>query len=92
MHFGMPVVAYARTAVTETVGDGGLLLDDKDPLTVAAAVHRVVTDEPLRARLVAAGRGRVEHFSLANTSKRMLDTITAAVQDETAHGRVVAGA
>ena len=40
MELGVPVVAYAATAVPETVGDAGLLLDDKDPLTVAMAVDQ----------------------------------------------------
>ena len=32
MHFGVPTVAFASTAVPETVGDATLLLADKDPL------------------------------------------------------------
>jgi glycosyltransferase involved in cell wall biosynthesis len=88
MHFGMPVVAYSCCAVPETVGDAGVLLADKDPVVVATAVDRVLTDDGLRSTLVAAGKRRVEHFSLANTSRRMLDTITAAVQGE----EVLAGA
>ncbi|HEX6381102.1 MAG TPA: glycosyltransferase, partial [Acidimicrobiia bacterium] len=42
MHHRLPVVAYASTAVPETLGGGGLLLGTKAPTTVAAAVHRVL--------------------------------------------------
>ena len=55
MHHRVPIVAFASTAVPETLGDAGLLLDVKDPCTVAAAVDRVVTDAPLREQLVDAG-------------------------------------
>ncbi|MEN3271649.1 MAG: hypothetical protein V7636_410, partial [Actinomycetota bacterium] len=44
MHHGLPVVAYGSSAVPETMGDGGLVLPTKLPGTVAAAVHRVLTD------------------------------------------------
>jgi glycosyltransferase involved in cell wall biosynthesis len=80
MHFGIPVVAYAATAVPETVGDAGVLLPTKDPMVVAEAVHRVMTDDGLRADLVAAGRRRAEDFSLARTSKRLLDLLDGFVR------------
>jgi glycosyltransferase involved in cell wall biosynthesis len=80
MHLGVPVVARAATAVPETVGDGGLLLPDDaadDPVVVASAVHRVLTDQVLRERLIAAGHGRVEHFSAANVGRRFLEVVRA---------------
>ena len=75
MNFGIPVVALASAAVPETVGDAGVLLDTKDPMVVAAAVDRVMTDTPLRSDLVAAGRRRAEDFSLNRTSRRLLDLL-----------------
>jgi glycosyltransferase involved in cell wall biosynthesis len=82
MHFGVPVVALAVTATPATVGDGGVLLDSKDPLTVATAVQRVRTDASLRTALVGAGRERVERFSLTNTKHEMLDAVRSAVEGE----------
>jgi len=71
MHHDIPVVAYGATAVTETLGHGGIALADKAPLTVAAAVHRVVSDGPLRAALAAGGRARLAALSL-DTSRAAL--------------------
>lgn len=65
MHHGLPVVAYGVAAVPETVGDGGIVLDSKEPAVVAAAAHRVLTDEPLRRQLIAAGRRRSDSFNPA---------------------------
>jgi glycosyltransferase involved in cell wall biosynthesis len=72
MELGVPVVAYAAAAVPETLGGTGVLLDDKDPLTVAEAVDKVVRPGPARDSLVRAGRERAGVFSLANTSKALL--------------------
>jgi glycosyltransferase involved in cell wall biosynthesis len=72
MELGVPVVAYAATAVPETVGDAGLLLDDKDPLAVAMAVDQACRPGRARDRLIEAGQKRAADFSLANTSKQLL--------------------
>jgi len=77
----LPVVAYACTAVPETAGDGALLLEDKRPTVVAAAVHRIFTDAALRAELIAAGRRRLEVFSLAASTERLRGTISEVLTD-----------
>jgi glycosyltransferase involved in cell wall biosynthesis len=79
MALGVPVVAYAAAAVAETVGDAGLLLDNKDPLLVACAVERVVSDAPLRSELVSAGRARAQCFSLDRTAKELVGHLSALV-------------
>ena len=75
MHHGLPVVAYGSSAVPETMGDGGICLPRKDASTVAAAVHRVLTDAAVRTSLVAAGHRRVAAFDLSITRARLRDVI-----------------
>lgn len=52
MHFGLPVVAFAVAAVPETLAGGGVLLDNKDPRVVAAALDVVLNDAAARARVL----------------------------------------
>jgi glycosyltransferase involved in cell wall biosynthesis len=75
MRFDVPVVAYAAAATPEIVGDGGLLLDRKDPLLFATAVKEVLANDVLRRELVAAGRKRVEMFDLPVTGPQFLATL-----------------
>jgi glycosyltransferase involved in cell wall biosynthesis len=77
MYLGVPVVAYASTAVPETVGDAGLVLASKDPAVVAAAVDRIATDVALRDKLVAAGRDRVRDFAPEVVASRWLELLTS---------------
>jgi glycosyltransferase involved in cell wall biosynthesis len=87
MHFGVPVIAYAAAAVPETVGNAGLMLPDKDPLVVASAVDRVLSDQSVRAELVRAGRARVKEFALPNTSQALLKTLSCFIaQHGVEHG------
>jgi glycosyltransferase involved in cell wall biosynthesis len=79
MHHGVPIVAYAAAAIPETLGNAGLLLHDKDPCTVAAAVDRVVRDDALRRQLIDAGSRRVPTFDVARTGPVFIDaTLSAA--------------
>lgn len=75
MHFGVAVVALASSAVAETVADAGLLLPDSDPVAVACAVDRILSDDGLRSELVAAGHRREEHFSFKNNRIRLLSAL-----------------
>jgi glycosyltransferase involved in cell wall biosynthesis len=79
MGHGVPVVAYGVTAVPETVGEAGLVLDDKEPLHFAAAVARVMTDPDLRGRLAAGAAQRVTAYSLDRSRRRFVDLVTRAV-------------
>lgn len=72
----LPVVAYASCATPETLGDGGLLLDDKSPGTVAAAVHRVVSDPSLRRQMADAGIRRLGQFDLAASRRLFVNSLS----------------
>jgi L-malate glycosyltransferase len=79
MGHGLPIVAYANSAIPETVADAGLLLSSKEPLLFAASVHRVVEDTRLRQQFIEAGRRRAESFSLTNARHRFVDLVVEAV-------------
>jgi glycosyltransferase involved in cell wall biosynthesis len=51
---GVPVVAYAATAVPATMDGGGVLYDTREPARVAAIVHGVLSDAGLEAQVLAA--------------------------------------
>jgi len=79
MHHRVPIVAYGSTAVPETVGSGGLVLPEKDPASLAAAVHVVLSDPSLRGALVAAGARRLADFDLAANRARFGALVREAI-------------
>lgn len=60
MYYGVPVVARAVGGTPEAMGDGGVLYDGLDAPELAALLHRVVTDAPLRADILQSQRKRVD--------------------------------
>ena len=72
MYFDVPIIAYAAAAVPETLGNGGLLLDSSEPETAAAAVDRILTDEPLREALRAGQKEKLKDFSYDRVKERIM--------------------
>jgi glycosyltransferase involved in cell wall biosynthesis len=67
-----PVVATHVGPSAEILGLGAGLLTQPDPVELARALDRLLSDADLRARFGTAGRARVEqHFSLAQQARVM---------------------
>ncbi|MFP5377797.1 MAG: glycosyltransferase [Acidimicrobiia bacterium] len=77
MAAGVPVVAYASTAVPETLAGAGVVLDAKEPLRVAAAVAVVLGDDVLRRSLRKAGSARAAELDLAPSRARWARVLAA---------------
>lgn len=63
MRHNIPVVAYSQTAITETVGDAGILLMRKDPIFTASAVSLIETNSKLRNDILNKSKIRLEKYS-----------------------------
>lgn len=64
MNYGLPVIAYAATALPDTVGSGGILVKEKRHPEMAELVYKIHTDAGFASTLKEAGRKRVEDFSM----------------------------
>jgi L-malate glycosyltransferase len=76
---GVPVVAYDAGAVAETVGDGGIIVERKDPLYLASVVRELLDDPDAYAEVVAAGRATAARHSLAAARARLRTVIEEAL-------------
>jgi L-malate glycosyltransferase len=79
MRHEIPVVAFASSAIPETMGSppAGVLLSAKTPALAAAGVHRLLDDQGVRGAAIAAGRKRAEHFSLPTCRARYAEVLSA---------------
>jgi glycosyltransferase involved in cell wall biosynthesis len=60
---GAPVITSNVSSLPEVVGDAAVLVDPLDAGALADAIARVLSDDALRAELIARGRERVARFS-----------------------------
>ena len=80
MTVGVPVVAAARGALPEVVGDAGLLVDPLDVAALAGTLERVLTDDQLRGRLSAAGAARARQFSWRASADALTGAYAQAIE------------
>lgn len=62
MRFGVPIVAYASSAIPETLGNSGVLAQRKDYADIASMVHLLHQDTVLRSQVIYAQMERAKAF------------------------------
>lgn len=62
MFFKVPIIAYNCTAVPMTLGDGGILINNKNPLEIAALINRIMIDKDLKIEIQKKQQRRLEDF------------------------------
>ena len=80
MYFGVPIVALRAAAVPETLGKGGLLLEDSRPETAAAAIDRILTDRDLRDSLAAEQQRKLREFRYGAVKERLLKCLETVIR------------
>ncbi|UCC86222.1 MAG: glycosyltransferase family 4 protein [Anaerolineales bacterium] len=73
MTCGTPVIASNVSALPEVVGDAATLIDPHDIDGLTVAMWRILTDEDLRASLIAKGLKRAKMFSWRRAAQETLD-------------------
>ena len=81
MYFGIPVIAYRSTAIPDTLGGSGLLLESKEPKTVAAVMHQLISDSWLYQKTVDDQRRRLKDFSYERVKKRFIGLMNGFLEN-----------
>lgn len=79
MACGAAVVTTTAGALPEVAGDAALLVPPDDPVALAAALDRLLTDGALRADLGARGRARAATFTWERTARATLAVYRAVL-------------
>ena len=79
MASGTAVCAANTSSIPEVVGDAGLLFDPLAVPAITDCLARLLQDQPLRRRLIAAGIERAAGFTWDKAAKATLDELEAAL-------------
>lgn len=63
MYFGVPIIAYNSTAVPYTLGDSGILINEKNFEEIAEMLDILVRDKGVREKVIEGQRERLKDFS-----------------------------
>ena len=62
MYFGIPIIAYNSSAVPDTLGDSGLVIDTENAEDVGELIHLVLNDKKLEQKIIQKQRERLKAF------------------------------
>jgi glycosyltransferase involved in cell wall biosynthesis len=74
MALGTPVVTSGVSSLPEVVGDAAMIVKPENVFDIARGVRELLTDETLRADLIAKGHEQVKRFSWYDTARQVLAT------------------
>lgn len=74
-YFRVPVVAYQAGAVAETLGDGGILFNEKKVEQVASLVEQTIHNENLRSTIQKLQALRIEKYIEDSQPGKLLDML-----------------
>lgn len=71
----IPVIAFNAGAVKETMNNGGLLVNRKDFVAIAALIDRVLTDGKLKEKILASQQNALQKYNQNKTGEILLEYI-----------------
>lgn len=78
MRCGTPVITSTTSSLPEVAGDAAYLVNARDVAAISAAMERVVSDEALRADLVAKGYAQAKRFTWQRAAEQAVSVLEAA--------------
>lgn len=81
MQWGCPVVAARAASIPEVCGDAALYFDPRSAADLVQQLQRLVSDDPLRQQLGAAGRVRASQFSWQQAARQVVAVCQRAMQE-----------
>ncbi len=84
MHFGLPVISFASSALPQTIGAGGILVKEKKHPEIAELMFRVYSDAKLRTRMIEAGKQRASELSVEKFSEQVQGLLAQSIRRRSA--------
>jgi glycosyltransferase involved in cell wall biosynthesis len=79
MNCEVPIITCANTSISEIAGEAALYANAADPVDIAEQMKRMYKDEPLRNRLIEAGKARGAKYNWNTTAQLLWEVIEQAV-------------
>ena len=76
-HFNVPVIAYASSAIPETVNDAGILVHEKNHAAIAEMMYEVISTPELVNSLRQKGRKRLQSFTKELVAQQLKEILAS---------------
>ena len=80
MRCGTPVIASTVSSLPEVAGPAALLVNPRDVGAIAAGIERIVSDDALRADLIAKGFKQAARFTWRRAAEQTIEALQMAAR------------
>lgn len=80
MTFGLPIIAYDSTAVSDTLGDGGILVKEKNPIETAALINYTLTHPELIDQIKKNQKIILDRLQYEKITQRLSEIINKVIK------------
>lgn len=79
MYFQKPIIAINSTAIPDTLGGGGVLLDDRNPQSVAIVMNKILSDESYRKEILCGEEKRLAELMPSVVEKQYIEVLNRCI-------------
>jgi glycosyltransferase involved in cell wall biosynthesis len=79
MYFDLPIIAYNSSAISETLGNSGILLNEKDYVLGAELLNVLIEDSSFREAVIKNQRNKLNDYSKDKIEGRLIEVINSFV-------------
>lgn len=80
MFFKVPILAYNSSAIKETLGNGGVLVNNKNYFMISELMRITIENQQFREEIIKEQKKRLDYFKLKNTQKRFLEIVDDIIE------------
>lgn len=80
MVFGLPIIAYDCAAVPDTLGDGGILVKEKNPIETAALLNYTLTHQELKEQMAENQKKILEKLQYEKLTQQLLGILNKIIK------------
>lgn len=75
MFFEVPILAYNSSAIKDTLGNSGIIVNKKDYFLISELMNFILSDENIKKEIIKKQNKRLEDFQLEKIEKQLLEFI-----------------
>jgi len=75
MYFGVPIIAYKSSAIPETLGNSGIMIQNEEPEVVAEIIDIIKSDHKLKEEIIEKQKLQLTTFDFEKTRKELVSNL-----------------
>ena len=87
LYYNVPIIAINSTAVPDTLGGSGVLLDDRDPDVVAKEIYHLTVNADYRKKILDTEKARLSELRPEVVEKKYLDVLNECISQVATEGK-----